>query len=1186
MTINAASNNPRVEYTVGQGVEQKVFTIPFEFFEDPEVKLYVDGTLKTQGSGDGKYTVTGGEGSTGTATFNTVSSGTQPVTGATGGSTVIIVRDIPIERVTDFSAGADINRAALNTQLDTLTALVSDADTNILRTLTAPVTDSNIDMSLPDKATRVGKALGFNSSSGNPEAITFYDSAADVRAAVEAASDSNVFTDADHSKLDAVEANATADQTAAEIRAAVEAATDSNVFTDADHSKLDGIEGNSTADQTASEIEAIVNHDNLTGFVSNEHIDWTASGAGSIHLTNLPATALTAVQTASSESAMLALTTQEGDVVVRSDENKTYMHNGGSAGTMSDFTLLATPTGAVTSVDGATGAVTLNHDTLTGFVANEHIDWTTDQGATNLHAGNYVNTTYAVGDGGLTQKNFTTTLKSKLDAVEASADVTDATNVTAAGALMDSEVTNLAQVKAFASSDYATAAQGTTADAALPKSGGTMTGNIVMSGSQTVDGRDLSVDGAKLDGIEANATADQTASEIRTLVESATDSNVFTDADHSKLNAIEANATADQTASEIKTAYESNSDTNAFTDAEKTKLSGVAASANNYVHPNHSGEVTSTADGAMVIADDVVDEANLKVSNSPTNGYVLTAQSGNTGGLTWAAASGGGGSALTIKEEGTALSTAATSLDFVGAAVTASGTGADKTITIDSLPSSGGTFTGDVTFEGAQYTNRNVVWDKSDSALEFADNAKIVLGQSSDLQIYHNALDSYIQANISGNLFLRNATDDYDVVIECDNGLGGTTDYLRADGSTGEVQIYHYGSEKLKSQAGGVDITGDITVSGSVDGRDIATNIPSSLGTAGQVLTVNSGASAAEWATASGGGSSFTSIVENYSNGTAPSVTGNDSVGIGDNVTVSANDSYAIGHYATCAGAMSIALGLQANVTSGASQAVALGDNATVNAGTSGVALGTSYVSATDAFAAIIANNTSSYGATGSGSAAIMNYAKASSSNSGAFGFGANATNSMAYAFGAQTFASGNSSVCLGRNSLASATYSICIGNAGQNNIQSSIKFSGSQHANQGDAQIGMYPLMADTTDATATAMVTNHQSTPGAGTANQIVLPNNSAYAFSGTIVARQKAGDGTACAAWKIEGLIRREANAGTTVLVNSATTVLDNTPNWGMALSADTTNGGLKVQVTGAASTNIRWTSNIMASELTYA
>jgi len=57
--------------------------------------------------------------------------------------------------------------------------------------------------------------------------------------------------------------------------------------------------------------------------------------------------------------------------------------------------------------------------------------------------------------------------KTKLDGIEAGADVTDTINVTAAGALMDSEVTNLAQVKAFDSSDYATAAQGLLADSAV-----------------------------------------------------------------------------------------------------------------------------------------------------------------------------------------------------------------------------------------------------------------------------------------------------------------------------------------------------------------------------------------------------------------------------------------------------------------------------------------------------------------------------------------------------------------------------------------------------------------------------------------------------------------------------------------------------------------------------------------------
>jgi hypothetical protein len=91
----------------------------------------------------------------------------------------------------------------------------------------------------------------------------------------------------------------------------------------------------------------------------------------------------------------------------------------------------------------------------------------------------------------------------KLDGIEASADVTDTANVTDAGALMDSEVTNLDQVKAFDSSDYATAAQGSTADSALqnvvedttPQLGGdldlngnniTGTGNIDVTGNVTI----------------------------------------------------------------------------------------------------------------------------------------------------------------------------------------------------------------------------------------------------------------------------------------------------------------------------------------------------------------------------------------------------------------------------------------------------------------------------------------------------------------------------------------------------------------------------------------------------------------------------------------------------------------------------------------------------------------------------
>jgi len=53
-----------------------------------------------------------------------------------------------------------------------------------------------------------------------------------------------------------------------------------------------------------------------------------------------------------------------------------------------------------------------------------------------------------------------------------------------------------------------------------------------------------------------------------------------------------------------------------------------------------SGEATMTNAGVVSVSDNIIDEANLKVSNSPTNGQFLSAQSGNTGGLTWAAAGG------------------------------------------------------------------------------------------------------------------------------------------------------------------------------------------------------------------------------------------------------------------------------------------------------------------------------------------------------------------------------------------------------------------------------------------------------------------------------------------------------------------------------------------------------------------
>ena len=179
------------------------------------------------------------------------------------------------------------------------------------------------------------------------------------------------------------------------------------------------------------------------------------------------------------------------------------------------------------------------------------------------------------------------------DITVASANIVDGTIVNAdvnAAAAIDGTKVN----PAFGSQNISTT--GTAATGAH-----TVTGNIVVSG--TVDGRDVAADGTKLDGIESGATADQTAAEIRTLVDSATDSNVFTDADHTKLDVIETGATADQTASEIKTLIASSPldsshlapnsvTTSEIADAELTTLAGM-----------QSGTASKLADSTALTAD-------------------------------------------------------------------------------------------------------------------------------------------------------------------------------------------------------------------------------------------------------------------------------------------------------------------------------------------------------------------------------------------------------------------------------------------------------------------------------------------------------------------------------------------------------------------------------------------------------
>jgi dihydroorotase-like cyclic amidohydrolase len=115
--------------------------------------------------------------------------------------------------------------------------------------------------------------------------------------------------------------------------------------------------------------------------------------------------------------------------------------------------------------------------------------------------------------------------------------------------------------------------------------------------------------------------------------------------------------------------------------------------------------------------------------------------------------------------------------------------------------------------------------------------------------------------------------------------------------------------------------------------------------------------------------------------------------------------------------------------------------------------------------------------------------------------------------------------------------------------------------------------LYGTSTSGTAVTLTTDAAA---AGATNQLILPNDSSVVFRAQMIARNTATDNDTMA-FEFIGAIRRGTTAANTAIIGTPSKTIVGTDGsaWTYALTADTTNGGLKIAVTGAAAKNIDWT-----------
>ena len=501
----------RAVYTGSAGTGPYAFS--FALLATSDIAVYKDTTLLTETS---DYTVT-----------LSATTGTGSITlavAANSGHTITLIGSRALARTTDFVTAGSLTASALNVDFDSLVIFSQQLAEENSRNLKAPVTEGisgTTDMTIPPKATRASKILEFDSD-GNP-AVSITATSLSTIAGITGNITTVAGIAANVTTVAGISANVT---TVAGIASDVTSVAAVSSLITADFvSDLNTL----ATSAIVTDLDILASADivaDLALLATSDVVSDLNTLATSDIVTDINVLATTDIV---ADLAILATSDIVADLaILATSDIVTDLNTLATSDIVTDLNILGTSANVTNMATLGAAGVVSNIATVSGSIANVNTT------ASNIAGVNSFAARYRVtgGDpgsdndaGDLNYNTSSNALKYYNGSAWVAIETVNASSVTAAGALMDSELAGLAAVKAT---------------------------------------------------------------------------------------------------------------TGTFLTADQSKLDGIAASANNYVHPNHSGEVTSTADGATVIADNIVDEANLKISNAPVNGYSLTAQSGNTGGLTWA----------------------------------------------------------------------------------------------------------------------------------------------------------------------------------------------------------------------------------------------------------------------------------------------------------------------------------------------------------------------------------------------------------------------------------------------------------------------------------------------------------------------------------------------------------------------